>query len=71
MVTALIDYLTVLLEYLTVLLDMSIGKSWEGRGPATPEFGHVTAWCTRVSTVLKVLSLNFNTPLIIYAYRRS
>ena len=43
-------------------------KGREGRGPATPEFGHVTAWYTRVSTILKVLSLDFNTPLIIYVY---
>ena len=32
-----------------------------GLGPATPKFGHATAWYTRVSTMLKVLSLAFNT----------
>ena len=51
MVTALIGYLTVLLEYID-------RQSWEGRGPAMPEFGHITAWYTRVSAILKVLSLN-------------
>ena len=30
-------------------------------GPATPKFGHATAWYTRVNTTLKVLSLAFNT----------
>ena len=64
MVTALIEYLTVLLEYID-------RQSWEGRGPATPKFDHVTAWYTRVSAILKVLSLTFNTLLIIYVYRRS
>ena len=29
--------------------------------PATPTFGNTTAWYTRVSTILKVLSLAFNT----------
>ena len=63
MVTALIDYLTVLLEY----IDWQIfGRT----GPATPKFGHVTAWYTRVSTTLKVLSLAL-TLLTIYVYRRS
>ena len=54
MVTALIEYLTVLLEYIDQ-------QSWEERGPAMPEFGHVTVWYTRVSAILKVLSLAFNT----------
>ena len=45
MVTALIEYLTVLLEYID-------RQSWEGWGLATPEFGHVTAWYTRVSVML-------------------
>ena len=36
-----------------------------------PEFGHITAWYTRVSAKLKVLSLGFNTPLIIYVYRHN
>ena len=31
-----------------------------------PKVGHVTAWYTRVSAILKVLSLDFNTLLIIY-----
>ena len=30
-------------------------------GSATPEFGHATVWYTRVSTILKVLSLALNT----------
>ena len=30
-------------------------------GPAMPRFGNTTAWYTRVSTILKVLSLAFNT----------
>ena len=58
MVNALIEYLTVLLEY----IDRQI---WERQDPATPEFGHITAWYTRVSAILKVLSLHFNTLLII------
>ena len=39
-----------------------------GRAPATPKFGHVTAWYTHVSAIMKVLSLDFNTPLIIYMF---
>ena len=54
MLTALIEYLTVLLEYID-------RKLWVGLGPATPEFGHATAWYTRVSAILQVLSLAFNT----------
>ena len=64
MVNALIEYLTVLLEY----IDRQIWGRW---GPATPEFGHVTTFYTRVSAILKVLSLDFKNPLIIYVYRRS
>ena len=42
-------------------------KGTEGWGPTKPKFGHhATAWYTRVSAILKVLSLVFNTPLIIY-----
>ena len=62
--TALIEYLTVLLEYID---QQMLG----GLRPATPEFGHVTVWYTRVSAILKILSLDFNTLLIIYVYRRS
>ena len=32
-----------------------------GLGPATPEFDHATAWYTRVSAILQVLNLAFNT----------
>ena len=35
-------------------------------GPTMPTFGNTTAWYTRVSTILKVLSLAFNTVLIMY-----
>ena len=63
MLTALIEYLTVLLEYIDQ-------KLWVGLGPAMPEFGHTTAWYTRVSAILQVLSLPL-TLLIIYVYRRS
>ena len=62
MVNALIEYLTVLLEYID---RQKLGTP----GPFTPKFGHVTALYTRVSAKLKVLSLDFNTPLIVY--RRS
>ena len=34
-------------------------------GPATPKFHHTAAWYTCVSAILKVLSLAFDTPLII------
>ena len=64
MMNALIEYLTVLLEYID-------RQKLGAQGPTHAEFGHVTAWYTRVSAKLKVLSLDFNTPLIIYVYRRS
>ena len=54
MVTALIECLTVLLEYID-------RQTLGGLGPATPEFGHANVWYTRVSTILKVLSLALNT----------
>ena len=37
-------------------------------GPAMPRFGNTTAWYTRVSTILKVLSLAFNTVMFTGAH---
>ena len=53
--------MTALIEYLTSIRVYRLGNVWEGLGPATPEFGHATAQYSRVSTILKVLSLAFNT----------
>ena len=52
--------MAVLLEY----IDQT--TFWKGLGSTTPEFGHATALYTRASTILKILSLTFNSLLIIY-----
>ena len=59
MVIALIEYLTALLEYI----------DWQklgGPGPCHTQIWHVTARYTCVSAILKVLSLDFNTPLFMF-----
>ena len=68
MVTDLIECLTVLLEYIDC-------KRLGGPGPCHTR---ATAWYTRVSTILKVLSLALNTVnnlflqalVTIYVYKR-
>ena len=54
MLTALIDYLTVPLQYID---RQTFGRAWA----LPPKFDHATAWYTHVSTILKILSLAFNT----------
>ena len=59
--------------FTTLLAQLKAAVLVKGQKLGAPGPCHARIWprhC-RVSAVLKVLSLDFNTPLIIYVYRRS